>query len=57
MTEYEIMQTANALIGGGWTGEDEEFFREEDAKQERPLDPNDITKVFDKIRRIEKEDE
>jgi hypothetical protein len=49
MTEH-----AYHLIDGGWTGTDEELFREEDAKQDRPLDPDDITGIFQKIRRIER---
>ncbi len=52
MTQYEITQTAYALMAGGWTPEDEELFREEDAKQDRPLDADCIPLIFAEIRRI-----
>lgn len=52
MTQYEITETAYALIGGGWTADDEALFAEEDAKQDRPLDPDDIPRIFAEIRRI-----
>ena len=55
MTAYEMTEHAYHLIAGGWTGADEELFREEDAKQDRPLTPDDITGIFQEIRRIERE--
>ena len=57
MTDYEIREVANALMGGGWTGEDEEFFKEENAKQdeENIMSDDDIERVFTEIRRIEAE--
>jgi len=55
MTRYEARETALHLIDGGWTGEDEELFRAEDAKQDRPLESDDITAIFDELRAIEAE--
>ena len=54
MTKYEMTEHAYHLIDGGWTGADESLFREEDAKQDRPLAPDDITGIFEEIRRIER---
>ena len=55
MTTYEMTEHACHLIDGGWTGADEDLFRTEDAKQDRPLDPDDITGIFAEIRRLERD--
>lgn len=55
LSAYDITEHAYHLMDGGWTGEDEAFFMEEDAKQDRPLDPADITRIFEEIRRLERE--
>jgi hypothetical protein len=53
MTQYEAREIAYHLIDGGWSGNDEEFFREENAKQETPLTDDEITMVFNEMRKIE----
>ena len=54
MTDYEIREVANALIGGGWTGEDEEQFKDENLKQdeENVMCDEDIARVFHEIRKM-----
>ena len=56
MTDYEIQESALALQAGGWTGDDEEQFLEDNAT--RPEDEQasaaDIERIFDAIRALEK---
>lgn len=53
MTQYEAREIAYHLIDGGWTGDDEDFFREENVKQEKQLTDDEISMVFNEIRKIE----
>ena len=51
LSNYEIREIANALIGGGWTAEDKDQFIDENTKQdaENILSIEDIDRVFDEI--------
>lgn len=55
MTDFEIQESALALQAGGWTGDDEEQFLEDNAT--RPEDEQtsaaDVARIFEEIRRLE----